>query len=284
MNPLRKILAFLEVVVMTFAAVPFLTLGIYRLFPRLEAWQTERVGFPFPVLVYLVMMAVPLLDAVVRRRPAADYGIAFGKPRYHLDIAATCFVPVAAANFPLGMGLDYRSWGGALVLAVIQIGLLFLLGWLLRKKSSPSDTRAVLGLSAGMLAMPSLVQAGDATVGKAVVLFLTYAFFVGFGEEMFYRGYVQGRLNEVFGRPYRFFDVPFGWGAMLTAFLFGLTHVGILRWILGLNTSVTLAWGFWTIFSGLVFGFVREKSGSIVAPALLHGLPQAIATVAMLFL
>ena len=85
---------------MTFSAVPFLTLGIYRLFPRLEAWQTERIGFPFPVLVYLVMMAVPLLAAVVRRRPAADYGIAFGKPGYHLDIAATCFVPVLGESYP----------------------------------------------------------------------------------------------------------------------------------------------------------------------------------------
>ena len=51
-----------------------------------------------------------------------------------------------------------------------------------------------------------------------------------------------------------------------------------------MNLEVTWAWGFWTIFSGLVMGFVREKSGSVFAPALLHGIPQAIATVAMLFL
>jgi membrane protease YdiL (CAAX protease family) len=61
-------------------------------------------------------------------------------------------------------------------------------------------------------------------------------------------------------------------------------HVGVLHWILGHSTEVTLAWGFWTFFGGLVKGFVREKSGSILAPALLHGLPEAIATVAMLFL
>jgi len=33
-----------------------------------------------------------------------------------------------------------------------------------------------------------------------------------------------------------------------------------------------------------VFGFVCEKSGGILAPALLHGLPQAAASVVMLFL
>jgi len=41
--------------------------------------------------------------------------------------------------------------------------------------------------------------------------------------------------------------------------------------------QLTWWWGLWTFFTGLVFGLVREKSGSIVAPALLHGLPQAIA-------
>ncbi|MCC6191923.1 MAG: CPBP family intramembrane metalloprotease [Anaerolineales bacterium] len=95
---------------------------------------------------------------------------------------------------------------------------------------------------------------------------------------------MQSRLNEAFGRPYQFFGVPFGWGAIITALLFGFAHVGILRWILGLTTEVALPWGVWTVFSGLVFGFVREKSGGILAPALLHGLPQAIATVAMLYL
>jgi membrane protease YdiL (CAAX protease family) len=139
-------------------------------------------------------------------------------------------------------------------------------------------------IAAGILLMPGLLGPTGATVGKAVVSFLTYAVFVGFGEEMLYRGYMQTRLNEAFGKPYSFFGVAFGWGAVLTALLFGLTHIGILRWILGLSTEATLAWGFWTTFGGLVFGFVREKSGSVLAPALLHGLPQAIATAVMLFL
>ena len=48
---------------------------------------------------------------------------------------------------------------------------------------------------------------------------MTYALFVGFGEENLYRGYMQSRLNEAFGRPYRFFGVPFGWGVFVTALL-----------------------------------------------------------------
>ena len=282
MKTLRsKSLAVLEVILVAFVFVPCLTLGIYGLFPRFETWQTKSLGLPFPVFVYVIMMAIPLLILLVRRKKMADYGLTARPLKYHLDLAATCFIPVVLANLPFGLGIDHTSWGGALLLAAVQVGLLFALGWLLRNKA-PAGSLGLLG--AGVLLMPSLTSPAGASAGKAVALFLTYAFFVGFGEEIIYRGYMQSRLNEVFGKPYRFFGVAFGWGAIVTAVLFGLTHVGILSWILGRSTQITLAWGFWTIFSGLVFGFVREKSGSILAPALLHGLPQAIATVMVLFL
>jgi hypothetical protein len=179
------------------------------------------------------------------------------------------------------MDVDHTTWQGALILAPVQIILLFALAWLLRKKPSAG----AVGLPSVLVVLaPGLTQAAGVYPGKALVVFLTFALFVGFGEEILYRGYMQSRLNEVFGKPFQFFGVAFGWGALITALLFGLTHVGVLRWILGMDTRVTLAWGFWTIFGGLVFGFVREKSGSILPSALLHGLPQAIATVALLFL
>ena len=276
-----KVLAVVEVFLVAFAFVPLVTLGVYRLFPQFETWQTEALGFPFPVFVYVVMTALSVLVIFFRRKRLADYGISFTNPKYHFDIAAACFIPIALANMPLGMGLDHKAWGGAFILAGIQIALLLTLAWLLRNKPSAASLSVI---AVGMFLMPGVAGAADSTAGKALVLFLTYAVFVGFGEEILYRGYMQSRLNEVFGKPYRFFGVPYGLGGIITALLFGFTHVGVLRWILGLSTEVTLAWGFWTVFGGLVFGFVREKSGSILAPALLHGPPQAIASVAMLFL
>lgn len=276
----RRTLAVVETVAVTFAVIPFLTLALYRLFPRFETWQVETLGFPFPVFVYVVEIAISVLVILIRGKSLATYGLSW-PTRDQLDVAATCFFPVVMASVPLGMGVDHKSWDGALILAAVQVALLFLLGWMLRKK----PTAPGIGLaSAGMLLVTGLSATAGETIQKAVVLFLTYALFVGFGEEILYRGYVESRLNEVWGRPYRFFGVPFGWGVIVTALIFGLTHVGILRWILDLSTEVTLAWGFWTVFGGLVFSLVREKSGSIVPGALLHGLPQAIATVAMLFL
>jgi membrane protease YdiL (CAAX protease family) len=76
---------------------------------------------------------------------------------------------------------------------------------------------------------------------EAVVTFLFYPLFVAFGEEILFRGYMQSRLSAVFGKPYRFFEVRIGWGANIASNLFGLIHIGILRWILGLSTEVTLA-------------------------------------------
>ncbi len=274
-------LAVLEVVVVAFVCVPLLTLGIYRLFLGFESWQMEALGFPFPVFVYVVMVALSLIAISLHGGKFAVYGIAFGNLKYHLDIAAVCFVPVALANLPFGLGVDHTTWGGALILAAVQIGLLFVLAGVLRGKPSAASLGIV---GAGLVVLPGLNQAAASTAGKAIAIFLTYALFVGFGEEILYRGYMQSRLNEAFGKPYHFSGVAFGWGAIITALLFGLTHVGILRWVLDLSGEVTWAWGFWTIFSGLVFGLVREKSGGILAPALLHGLPQAIATVAMLFM
>jgi len=275
----RRILAVSEVSFIAFAVVPLLALGIYRLVPRLNAWQTT-VGFGVPIIFYAVAAAVPVLLALARRKSPAAYGIDFRTPRYHLDIMLTCILPVALVSV-LHMRIAADSWAGAPILIAAYLALLFMLAWLLRRK----PTAGVGGsLTAGVIGLAGLAPAAGATTGRAAVIFLNYALFVGFGEEMLYRGYIESRLNEVFGRPFRFYGVPFGWGALITSLLFGLMHVGVQRWILGLNHDVTLAWGCWTIFSGLVFSYVREKTGSICAPALLHGLPQAIASVAMLFL
>lgn len=274
-----KVLALLEVIAVRFAVVPLLILGINNFFPNFENWQTSTLGFPFPVFGDVVMVSAVLGIMLLRRKRLADYGLTLHNLKYQLDIAAACFLPVVVAGFPMGMGVDYKSWDGALILAVVQITLLFLLGWLLRKK--PSVGSASVLASGTMLIFP-LLPVNNSTFGTALVLFLTYALFVAFGEEVIYRGYMQSRLNEVFGKPFHFFGVWFGWGLMLTALLFGLTHVGLVSLLFGLSAEVTWAWGLWTFFGGLVFGFVREKSGGILAPALLHGLPQAIAVTAML--
>lgn len=281
MTTSRKFAAIIEVSLVTFVLVPFLVVGIYRLFPGFENWQTTSLGFPVAPLIYVAEAGLPILVIILHRKKLVDYGLNFHNVKYQLDIAAKCFFPVAISWLPLAFGLDEKAWSGALPLAVIQVGLLFVLALILRKKTLPLEAKAATTL---ILILPSLAGSGQQVILKAIVAFLFYALFVGFGEEILFRGYMQSHLNEVFGKPYQFYGVAFGWGVIITAVFFGFMHIGIFRLILGVNPQVTLAWGFWTIFGGLVFGYVREKSGGILAPALLHGLPQAIATMMVFFI
>jgi len=108
--------------------------------------------------------------------------------------------------------------------------------------------------------------------------------FVGFAEELFFRGYVQSRLNEVFSRKYRkFLWVGFKWtqGTLITAvFLFGIPHL-----LTGVNPFLgyygiepfTVFMTISAIFMGLVFGVIREKTGCILVTTVLHGSTDFVA-------
>ena len=240
--------------------------------PPLGEWQKRVLQRPF--LAHAVMIAIPLLILAVTRRSFAGYGITFKNPRYHLGVAAICFIPVVVSDVPFAFNLDWNRWDGALLLVAINVALLFALAWLLRNKPTMGNLGAI---SAFLLLMPSILLPLKPTIGKAASAFVYYFVFLGPGEEILFRGYMQSRLNESYGRSYRFFGVNWGWGVVITSLIFGFAHVlNPLNPFLG-KFGLTWWWGFWTFFVGLVFGFIREKTGSVVAPAILHGLPQAIA-------
>jgi membrane protease YdiL (CAAX protease family) len=222
---------------------------------------------------YAVMIAVPLIVLVVTRRDLASYGISLRNFRYHLDIALTAFVPVALASVPF-MYVDETQWDGALIMMGVETAVLFALGWLLKRKTTRNESGMAVG---ALLLVNSSTLPGKATVGNGISALLFYVFFLGLGEELLFRGYIQSRLNEAFGRPYQFFGVNWGWGIIITSVLFGFFHVLYIYSLIMGNWHLTPWWGLWTFFAGLVLGFVREKTGSIVAPTILHGLPQAIA-------
>lgn len=101
----------------------------------------------------------------------------------------------------------------------------------------------------------------DWRVPKDAALLIPYhLFFVAIPEEFFYRGYFQTRLNEVFPRKFLIFGVPVGWGLVLASLFFAFGHsLVVVRW-----------WHFATFFPGLLFGWLREKTGQPLAGALLH--------------
>ena len=87
-----------------------------------------------------------------------------------------------------------------------------------------------------------------------------HLFFVALPEEFFYRGYLQTRLNEVFPRRFVAFGAAWGWGLPLACLYFAFGHSLVeVRW-----------WHFATFFPGLLFGWLRERTGNPLAGALFH--------------
>jgi membrane protease YdiL (CAAX protease family) len=214
----RKIAAVLEVILVRFVAFPVIVWLVTEGTPRFQAWQTERLLLPFPVTGHLVMIAISVGILWVTRRDWVAYGLRLQPLRYHLHITGLCFIPVVLANLPFGLGVDYRTWRGAWILAIVRVSLLLVLGRLLQKEPHLGHVSLAAMIWVGM---------SDGFIGKAIAEFVTYGIFVGFGEEILFRGYIQSRLNEAFGRPYRFFSVPYGWGLIIASILFGITHVGL---------------------------------------------------------
>ena len=222
---------------------------------------------------YGVMIIFLLLLLLATRRNMETYGLSLRNFSYQLDIAATAFVPVAIASAAFAF-VDYREWHGSLILAALKIAVLFATGWLLKRKPTANGEGVLLST---VLPLLFIGLAMGTRLGNAVSAIVFYLFFVGFGEELLFRGYIQSRLNFAFGKPFKFMGVNYGWGIVIASALFGLMHILNIGSLVAGRWELAWWWGLWTFFGGLVLGFVKEKSGSIIAPAILHGLPQAIA-------
>ena len=263
-----KAKAVLEVVVVF--CVTLILVAFAGLSPVAE-WERQVLKRSF--IEYIVMIGVPLLILLATRRNLAHYGISIHNLRYHLDITATAFVPMAIGVAGAGF-VNYKLWWGAFIMAGVQIAVLFVLGRVLTPKITQDESSKIVG---AILVISFSNLAKSAFLGNAISALFFYVFFLGLGEELLFRGYIQSRLNDAFGKPFQFYGVHWGWGIIITSILFGLMHVLNLGSLAIGDWQLTPWWGFWTFFAGLVNGFVREKTGSIVAPTILHGLPQGIA-------
>lgn len=161
----------------------------------------------------------------------------------------------------------------------VAVGYLYLRGWTLadlgvRLPSIRDLIAVVVGYVTALLAAitgaiiisVTGVPAGENQVGEfasadpTVLLWLIPASFllIGPGEELLFRGIVQGRLRETFDR------VP---GVVLASALFAAVHYAALTGGAG-GRLVTITVLF---FPALVFGTVYEITDNLVVPALVHG-------------
>jgi len=83
---------------------------------------------------------------------------------------------------------------------------------------------------------------------------------VAFPEEWFFRAYLQGRLNQFFGRNKKFFSAQVGWGLVFASLFFAFAHFS------SRVEPVRLL----VFFPALIFGWLREKTNSLLASVLFH--------------
>ena len=92
---------------------------------------------------------------------------------------------------------------------------------------------------------------------------------VAIPEELFFRGYLMERLEQVWPPTRRLFGARVGWALVVSSALFALGH------LLVIPNPQRLA----VFFPALVFGWMRARTGSIAAGATFHALCNVVSDV-----
>jgi len=284
-NPVGRVAALVEVLV-AFVLV-HLSYRSFKNFTELGRLEVAA-GLNFSAGSAMILFTLAMLLLLGRSFEA--YGLTLKGWRYNLNIGLLWgLLTVAAAVAVVRLSpirLDPHrppDMTRALVISVAELIATFLLVWfLMRERRFVRRIPAPVSLLAlaAMLLLPLALAWYSGRPCLHVLLTVLWLFFgAGFGEEIFFRGYVQSRVNQAFGRPFRFMGVDFGFGLIVSSLLFGFIHV--LNTVDYFNGRWDFAWwwGVTNFVTGLFYGLLREKTGSILAGAVHHGLTDVLAEV-----
>jgi membrane protease YdiL (CAAX protease family) len=237
-----------------------------------------------------VMLLFTIAILVLCRRSFTAYGLTFARAGDGLRLGLLWgLVLVAGAALLMVFRIRHQAGGPPRTLkegiayGLACVGAFFVLARLARRQvlalnSVPIGLCVVFLL--GLLCLP-LLLAWHYNL-PLVHTFLAVLWLVvgaGIGEEVFYRGYIQSRINEVFGRPFRLWGIQFGAGLLVSSGLFGFLHA--LNSVDYFAGRYTFAWGYsLAAFGvGLLYGCLREISGSVLPGAVTHSILDVLARV-----
>ena len=162
----------------------------------------------------------------------------------------------------LGDGRTWRAWGRGALAALLVAAIVFPLfaaGFWAFAEALPRFPPALARAVAPYAGAPRLAPRLPAGLLLAAPLQLLV---VALPEELFYRGYLQTAWARTApGRGASVLGARLGAGFLATQALFAMGHlVSLQPWRLG------------TFFPGLLFGWLRERTGGLAAPIVLHAL------------
>jgi membrane protease YdiL (CAAX protease family) len=110
-----------------------------------------------------------------------------------------------------------------------------------------------------------------------VLEFLLYQLTMpGLAEELSYRAVIQPGLNKGLGRPWELWGAQVGWGWVITALVFWAPHA----FRVDSQMRLSFYWPTLTmpLVAGFIFGWLRERTGSVLPPMIAHNLVNVVWT------
>lgn len=180
-------------------------------------------------------------------------------------------------HLPDVFGGEWNWTGKALALLVtLAVASLPAFGWkrsgltLKQDRKGFASALTVAIVVAGIFLYFALTSGNDPASAETIAFQLTMP---GAEEEAFYRGILLLALNEAFRGRFRALGVDWGWGAFLSSALFGLAHAfSYGNGAVGFETTIFLLTG----VPALVAVWLRERTGSLLLPLLLHNFGNSI--------
>ncbi len=262
----RRLNALLEVVLIfiLLLIIPMLSIEVLK----------RLLPINLTIIYDLIFAAIILILLVATRRDFSQYGVSLSNFNNDLRVVAICIIPLLLTQIP-NFIFNAGSLGGTLLYCAGQLIMLFVIVKLLSsmpgKDQKVSIGTRVIVPAICLIVMSSVTIFASTLISTLIIELVILFVFVGPVEELIFRGYVQSRLNDSFGRPHQFFGINWGAGIIITSLLFGLWHVFKYPFnpFIG-NYDLSLLSGVGAFFMGLTLGVIREKAGTIVAPAILH--------------
>ena len=231
-------------------------------------------------LFYTLISAILCLPFFFKQSKKWDLFILFLAAVFVLEII------LKAGGTYLNFGLHF-NWSGKILETAFVLAIIFFL----KKRKKDLDFGLTLKQQKGSL-KPVMILLAVYCLAEILFVYLYFghadisvenylfqATLPGISEEIIYRGFYLGVLNQIFPHKKHVLNVQVGYGAIVVTILFALVH--------GLDVSRHFEIVFHPLnmvipfLFGAVAVWVREKTGSVLVPVIFHNITNVLGLLIM---